>query len=784
MTPLPQPYFYYLQTDGGRGLAFVDYKGQLAELSYVFPLGSSQTQQFVTGMIGVGVSLPSNATISQYSPGQLSYQISSNGMNWSDPVSLSAGYHAIPVTCPEGLCYVRFSGTRAVLESFSVSLSSPSVTLRVPSNYRTIQAAINAVRDGAVIEVAPGTYSGDIEFHGKAITVRSSAGPQSTIIDCTGGRRGFYFHEGEGSDSVLDGFTIQSGRASGAEVPAGLPPATTGATLPIGGGIYCEFSSPTIANCIIRNCSASFGGGIGVAEAQPVISGCTITGCSAVRGAGIALLAQSDAIITDCVVENNTATGTSYGAGLYCWESAAVVGGSRIANNGTTGRLIGGGAYCAGRSTDIVFQNSLIVGNSANVGSGVFAELSNTGMNSSFGSGLCRTKAVNCTIARNGLIGGGLGGGIYLVGTDALVSNSIVWDCGAVPVVINNPASANPVCYSDIEGGYTGQGNMSQDPLFASVSDFHLQSSQGRYNSQLGFWVTDSASSPCIDAGDPAGSAAVEPAPNGDRVNLGAYGASPQASKGTSHTIYHVALYGSDSSSGLSEDRPFKTIRKAVSMARSGDTILVWPGTYSLSRSEEVVLSGKAITIQSAADAAIIMAPDGYAFSYYYSESSKSVLSNLIIKGCGEGAIFCEGASPTLRNLTVVSNSLGVYAQSGASPNIVNCIFWDNASGDLFQCSASYSRLQQYPSNKTPGNITSDPLFADPVNSDYHLRSQYGRYAPSADMWVIDAVTSPCIDAGDPADYPRAETMQHGERVNMGAFGGTPYASRSNWPPY
>ncbi|MHC4740789.1 MAG: LamG-like jellyroll fold domain-containing protein [Planctomycetota bacterium] len=72
-----------------------------------------------------------------------------------------------------------------------------------------------------------------------------------------------------------------------------------------------------------------------------------------------------------------------------------------------------------------------------------------------------------------------------------------------------------------------------------------------------------------------------------------------------------------------------------------------------------------------------------------------------------------------------------------------------------------------------------DPLFADPANGDYHLRSERGRYWPEHDLWVLDAVTSPCIDSGDPNADASAERKPNGGKINMGAYGGTPYASMS-----
>ncbi|HOH28707.1 MAG TPA: right-handed parallel beta-helix repeat-containing protein, partial [Candidatus Hydrogenedentes bacterium] len=74
-------------------------------------------------------------------------------------------------------------------------------------------------------------------------------------------------------------------------------------------------------------------------------------------------------------------------------------------------------------------------------------------------------------------------------------------------------------------------------------------------------------------------------------------------------------------------------------------------------------------------------------------------------------------------------------------------------------------------------SITADPLFADPENNDYRLRSTGGRF--DGVTWVFDTVSSPAIDAGDPSDPVNAETLPHGDVINQGAYGGTAEASRS-----
>ncbi len=78
-----------------------------------------------------------------------------------------------------------------------------------------------------------------------------------------------------------------------------------------------------------------------------------------------------------------------------------------------------------------------------------------------------------------------------------------------------------------------------------------------------------------------------------------------------------------------------------------------------------------------------------------------------------------------------------------------------------------------------PGNIDAEPLFADAVGGDFHLKSQAGRWDAVQGAWVQDEVTSPCIDAGDPATPIMHEPFPNGGLVNMGAYGGIAEASKS-----
>jgi predicted outer membrane repeat protein len=166
------------------------------------------------------------------------------------------------------------------------------------------------------------------------------------------------------------------------------------------------------------------------------------------------------------------------------------------------------------------------------------------------------------------------------------------------------------------------------------------------------------------------------------------------------------------------------------------------------------------------------------------------------------GAIHLQETNATVASCTFFGNTtphgrafyvVGPQAQL----SVTNTILWDggeeiSTSGEV-QVNATYCDVAG--GWVGPGNIDADPLFAnrialDPnmaiipsssplVFGDYHLKSEAGRWDPGAGDWVLDEVTSPCIDAGDPDSPVEDEPEPNGGRVNMGAYGGTAEASKS-----
>ena len=123
----------------------------------------------------------------------------------------------------------------------------------------------------------------------------------------------------------------------------------------------------------------------------------------------------------------------------------------------------------------------------------------------------------------------------------------------------------------------------------------------------------------------------------------------------------------------------------------------------------------------------------------------------------------------------------GAAGRSRFKPVMANCIMWGNSPDQIYAAvnppPVRFTDIQGgWPGD---GNIDADPLSADPQNGDYHLKSQAGRWDSGANIWVVDDVTSPCIDAGDPSSPVALEPIPNGGIVNMGAYGGTIEASKS-----
>ncbi|MHC4556567.1 MAG: DUF3160 domain-containing protein [Planctomycetota bacterium] len=362
--------------------------------------------------------------------------------------------------------------------------------------FATIQKGIDSASNSYTVIVQPGRYKENINFLGKNIILRSTDPMDesivaNTIIDGNDVNSVVTFSGTESSDCVLSGFTITNGQAKH------------------GGGIYGNATKATIENNVITTNEAvggdmpgAYGGGGGLFACDGIVQNNTIHQNLAMIGGGIS--SCNGTIQQNTIIENKVGY---LGGGLSGCDG--IIRDNLISNNSAFGH--GGGiSSCDGR-----IHNNFIIYNSAPVGVGG-------------GFYHCDGYIENNTILGNS----GANGGGGLFECEGTVTNCIVW--GNLPDQIQEVLS---VRYSDVQGGWMGEGNIDEVPLFSSpaTGDYHLQSATGRWDPNQNQWVTDVNTSPCIDAGDPNSNLAAELWPHGKRINMGAYGGTPQASMSLSN---------------------------------------------------------------------------------------------------------------------------------------------------------------------------------------------------------------------------------------------------------
>ncbi len=321
--------------------------------------------------------------------------------------------------------------------------------------------------------------------------------------------------------AVLDGFVITGGRNTA--VPFEL--------IVGGGGIKIDNgSSPTISNCtFIGNAALACGGGMLTKKnSSPIVTNCKFIRNYAWGSGGGVYNASSNPIFSDCLFEGNYA-------------------GTRGGGMGNFSELFWGlEQNCKPVIINCIFSDN-------------FSESNGGGV--SFNEN-CNLIIFNCSFIKNfGNNGRALSSDSLHRKNNIKLTNCILWNGGNE--ISNDDSSIITITYSNIQGGWEGNGNIDEDPLFVNPGcwadvndpnivvepndpnavwvdgDYHLKSEYGRWTStssiesdpNSGSWVADDVTSPCIDAGDPNMPVGDEPFPNGGIINMGAYGGTSEASK-------------------------------------------------------------------------------------------------------------------------------------------------------------------------------------------------------------------------------------------------------------
>lgn len=312
-------------------------------------------------------------------------------------------------------------------------------------DHETIQAAIEAAQSGDEIAVAPGRYPEAVDFLGKAIRLYGIAGAQFTTIDGAGHTHVVQCVRGEGTDTILEGFTITGGNAEGYLDSCG-------------GGLFSDNSNPTVIHCTFTRNNARYGGAI---CGNATVTHCTFRENSARMGGGL----WRTGTVSHCTFLNNAACmgGAIHGAQTvtdctFIGNEESLFEADVVANCTFSGAL----GSAAVTNAEVV-TNCTFIGNEY---AGIVTRME------------CHSIVTHCTFVDNGI-------GV----TNAQNGLTTLTNCilrGSLLGAIEGPAI---VAFSNVEGGWEGEGNIDLDPLFADAD--------GRLSPE----------SPCIDVGtnSPAG---------------------------------------------------------------------------------------------------------------------------------------------------------------------------------------------------------------------------------------------------------------------------------------
>jgi hypothetical protein len=312
-----------------------------------------------------------------------------------------------------------------------------------------LQAMINASSAGDQVWVAAGTYkpttttNRSISFSLKngvavyggfngtetllsqrnwVVNVTILSGDIGTPGDDSDNSYHVVYNSGVNSTAVLDGFTITKGQA--------YP--VFGNTS--GGGMYNNYSSPTLTNCSFTENTANEGGGMYNTHSSP-----TLTNCSFSENAGY-----------------------SIGGGMYNTHSSPTL--TNCSFSGNTAYNGGGGMY--NNHSSPTLTNCSFSENAATFGGGGIANLSSS------------PTLMNCSFSGNTT------NGIQnVISSSPTLTNCILWGNGTGTEIFNATGSSPTVTYSIVKGGYAGTGNLNADPLFVNPpTDLHLQLSSPAIN--------------------------------------------------------------------------------------------------------------------------------------------------------------------------------------------------------------------------------------------------------------------------------------------------------------
>lgn len=411
---------------------------------------------------------------------------------------------------------------------YDPNVSDPLMDGSADHPFDNIQEGIDAAIAGDTVMALPGTYYEDVNFNGKNIILTSTE-PNNPSVAATTIIHGVYygsavtFAGSETADCKLYGLTITQGNNGkrGGIKGNGTTAEISYCTI-TGNGHGLEKCNGVICHCTIKD---------NVGSALQYCHG-TITDCTILRNSYAAW--TCNATFEDCTIRNN-----SWGMNICD---------GMIANCTISGNLESALDRCDGLIINcIISENDMWFRGALQQCDGMILNCTIRNNHSDgHGGGISDSRGtiMNCSI-----IGNRAFWGAGLSNCTGQVTNCIIWGNRASISDDQLYDSSTPTysCIQDWTSG--GTGNITNDPLFADADngDYHLKSQAGRWDPGSLVdpntstdpndvywtepqWVYDDVTSPCIDTGDPASDWTAELWPHGGRINMGAYGGTPEAS--------------------------------------------------------------------------------------------------------------------------------------------------------------------------------------------------------------------------------------------------------------
>lgn len=413
---------------------------------------------------------------------------------------------------------------RLTLSCLALIILAPgaqAATHRVPSEYPTIQAGIDACQDGDTVLVAAGTYTGvgntGLRFNGLRFVLRSEEGSGATTIDCLGNGEAFSLSQDGSSEAIIEGFTVQ-----GADSNPGGAVQANGDTLTIrncrfvdnvsafGGAIHATNGVVRIERCLFEGNLASYSGGAVATSLEPyleVVDSEFHDNRAGAGGGAISVGSADSVVVRDCLFSGNRAGAIGAGA-LLVGPHATVERVSFIENSSDWdgGALLLSGSDATTRVLDCLFIRNCAEGRDGgaiamglgpyNPGSAIIEDCLFYGNVASFGGGAvsCGDYSAptfrRCTFVENSA-SAGRGGALSLYWHSEPILEQVIIALsprggGIRALEWSLPHLSCSDVWGNVDGNFinfedpTGsEGNISADPRFCGTQpdDFTLQAS-------------------------------------------------------------------------------------------------------------------------------------------------------------------------------------------------------------------------------------------------------------------------------------------------------------------